>query len=469
MNTRFRPPEEHADDVARLRVPPHSVEAEQSVLGGLLLDNRAFDRVGDIVQPADFYRHEHRVMFEVVSTLIVAGKPADVVTTWEALKGDPKNASLADLQYLNALAASVPSASHIRRYGEIVREKATLRALIAASDEVATSAFNAGYSDPSDLAERAIALFETAHQRGQLLAPRPVSDLAVARIDHLNEIASGEVPMAFSTGLEDLDTALNGGLQEGRVYVLAARPSVGKSSLALQLGLHSAMKLNRGVLVLSQEMPDEEVTDRAIANLGRVDYGALQRGQLNDLQWAGVSTGTDALAKLPLWVDDQAALTLRDIRAKAFGLRREGLKLLVIDYLQMCSGQLQGKNVTRNAELEELSRGIKSLAKQLRISVLLLSQLSREVEKRGTPEPTLADLRDSGAIEQDADVVLGLWQARQWSDRKVMALTVLKNRQGERGQRIALEFFGQYQLWESSRADVAPVSKHAKGDSGGFE
>lgn len=452
---------DESSEVAALRVPPHSTEAEQSVLGGLLLDNSAWDRVGDMLCGGDFYRYDHGALFGVISGLIAASKPADVITVWERLQVEHPRSGI-DLVYLNALAESVPSASNIRRYAEIVREKATLRALVAASDEVATAAFT-GSENPADLAGRAISLFEAANLRGQLQKPRPADELAVARIDHFNDVATGEHLAAFPTGLEDLDAALNGGLQEGRVYVLAARPSIGKSSLALQVGLHQAQS-GRGVLLLSQEMPAEECIDRALANIGRVDYGQMQRAQLDDTSWAGMSHACEVVGKLPLWIDDQPALTLRDIRAKAMSLRREGLKLLIVDYLQLCSGSTTGKGVNRNTELEEITRGVKAMAKQLRISVLLLSQLSREVERRGTPEPTLGDLRDSGAIEQDADAVLGLWFVRQWSDRKVMALTVLKNRQGERGQRIALEFFGQYQLWQSSQADVSPVVKKASSD-----
>lgn len=457
-------------EVGRLRVPPHSSEAEQSVLGGLLLDASAWDRVGDLLTEADFYRWDHRLIFAAIGTLAVACREADVITVYAKLQADGKADEVGGMVYLNALASSVPSASNIRRYAEIVREKALQRSLVAAADEAATAAFTAGLGQVQETIERCVTLFDTVQRRGVIVGPRQAGQLAVSRIDHFNDVATGERPLAFPTGLTDLDRVLNGGLQEGRVYVLAARPSVGKSSLALQIGLHSAKDLNRGVLVLSQEMPAEEVADRALSNLGRVDYGEMQRGQLSDHSWGGLSHATEVFGKLPIWIDDQAALTIGDIRAKAFALRREGLKLLVLDYLQLCAGQAKGKNVNRNTEIEEISRGLKALAKQLRVPVLVLSQLSREVEKRGSPEPTLGDLRDSGAIEQDADAVLGLWFARQWSDRKVMALTVLKNRQGERGARIPLEFFGQYQLWRDSQADVESIGKPiAKGKREDFE
>lgn len=450
---------DRGETAARLRVPPHSVEAEQSVLGGLLLDSAAWDRIGDLLTESDFYRWDHRLIFAAIGVLVTACKEADVITVYAKLQADGKADEVGGMVYLNALASSVPSASNIRRYAEIVREKALQRSLVAAADEAATAAFNAGLGQVQETIERCVTLFDAVQRRGVVSGPRQAGQLAVERIDHFNDVATGERPLAFPTGLTDLDRVLNGGLQDGRVYVLAARPSVGKSSLALQIGLHSAKALDRPVLVLSQEMPAEEVADRALANLGLVDYGEMQRGQLSDHSWGCLSNATELFAKLPVWIDDQPALTIGDIRAKAFALRRDGLKLLVVDYLQLCAGQAKGKNVNRNSELEEITRGLKALAKQLRIPVLLLSQLSREVEKRGVPEPTLADLRDSGAIEQDADAVLGLWFARQWSDRKVMALTVLKNRQGERGARIPLEFMGQYQLWQDSNADVESIGK----------
>lgn len=288
----------------------------------------------------------------------------------------------------------------------------------------------------------------------------------MARLGHYDALANGQAPIAWSTGLESLDDVLNGGMQPGRVYVLAARPSMGKSSLALQIGLHQAQQ--HGVLYLSQEMPEEECIDRAVANLGWSDYGAMQRGRFGADGFARLTDGIQAINGRSMWIEDQPAMTLRDIRAKAMSLRRRGLKLMVVDYLQLCSGSGHGKTFSRNAELEEISRGIKALAKELQIAVILLSQLNREADKRAIPEPTLADLRDSGAIEQDADVVLGLWWVRDQSNSKVMALTVLKNRQGQRGRRIALEFFGQYQRWQPSTADVTPQGRQQR-KSEGFE
>lgn len=455
-------------EIAHLRVPPHSVEAEQAVLGGLLLDNSAWDRIADLLTEADFYRHEHRRIFAAVAALVTANRPADVITVFGQLRTDKPEDDCGGMAYLNALAESVPSGRNARRYAEIVREKAIARAMVAKADEIATAAFR-GDTDVGEQLVKAAASFDdliAARGRG---GPREAGEIVVQRLDHISAVANGEKAIGFPTGLKGIDEALNGGLQEGRVYVLAARPSVGKTALALQIGLHQARRLDRAVLVLSQEMPGEEVIDRALSNVGGIDYGRLQRGELDDGDWVSLSSASEVLGKIPLWIDDQPALTLRDIRAKALSLRQKGLKTVVVDYLQLCAGQTQGKGINRNTELAELTGGLKTLARQLRLSIVLLSQLSRDVEKRSTAEPTLADLRDSGAIEQDADVVLGLWVVQHWSKSLLMSASVLKNRQGERGQRIALEFFGRYQQFVDNERDINDVMKPAKTKKEDFE
>lgn len=445
---------------AYIRHVPWSAEAEQSVLGGLFCDNSAWDRVGDLLSAESFFDRRHQYVFEAIGSLVNANKPADIVTVFDVLKARKRAEDVGGLAYLNQLSQCVPSATNARRYAEIVHEKAASRALITATDQAATIAIGEGDAAPK--ADRIVALFDQLQRSQAKQDPQAASSLMAARIDHYSAMADGTIPPGAPTGLIDLDAALNGGLQDGRVYVIAARPSIGKSALALQIGLNRA-KAGDGVLVLTQEMPAEECIDRCVANLGAVNYGRMQNGTMQDGDWAGLTEAAEAIHRMPLWIDDQPGLTLGDIRAKAFALRRDGLRLLVIDYLQLCTSTNRGGN--RNNDLEEISRGIKILAKQLRIPVLLLSQLSREVEKRASPEPNLSDLRDSGAIEQDADAVLFLWFVRQFSDRKVMGLGIAKNRQGERGVRIPLEFQGQYQRWHSSAADISPQQKR----TGGFE
>jgi replicative DNA helicase len=446
---------------ARLRVPPQSIEAEQSVLGALLLDSTAFDRVGDLLTEADFYRFDHRVIFGCIRDMHAANRTADVITVFERLRDVHKEEEAGGITYLNALAQSVPSAGSIRRHAEIVRERSMRRQLIAAQDQALTEAWDGEFSAEIALGRAVEALDQL--QRNQVRGgPREVSGIAAERCDHYAALADGRAQPGYPTGLRDLDAALNGGLQDGRVYVLAARPSIGKTSLALQIAIHRARQ-GDGVLFLSQEMPAEECADRLVSNLGHVDYGRLQRGETDDATWSAISQAVETLHRMPLWIDDQPALRIGDIRAKASRIRSKGLRLVILDYLQLCSGTTTGKGVTRNSELEEICRGLKALAKQLRVPIVVLSQLSREVERRNNPEPTLADLRDSGAIEQDADCVMFLWRVRTWSDRQIMGLSLAKNRQGATVQRIPLEFFGQHQWWVDTAADISPTSVRASG------
>lgn len=449
-----------ADSVARLRVPPHSTEAEQSVLGALLLDNSAWDRVGDILLAEDFYRHEHRAIFEVMDGMISACKVADVITAGEALQSMGKLVEVGGLAYLNALAQSVPSASNVRHYAELVRERAMLRRLISLADETATAAFNPRGRSVQAIVDAAAQRMADLQRGNVRRMPQAAADLIVERLDHYSALANGEKAPGWSTGLGHLDKALSGGLRPGNVYVLAARPSVGKSSLALAI-LLAVAKDGRACGFLSQEMPRSEVMDRAIANLGCIDYETLQTGQFGETDWTSMSEATDALARLPLFIDDEPALTLAAIRSKAVALKREGLHVLAIDYLQLCEFQRE-KGQTDAAAIGEISKGIKALAKDLGIAVLLLSQLNRDVERRASPEPTLSDLRDSGAIEQDADVVLMLWRVRTFQASQVMGLGLPKNRQGKAGKRLAIEFRGQYQRWDESHADISPETGRGK-------
>ena len=452
--------ESRDEDVARLRVPPQSIEAEQSVLGGLLLDNGAWDRAADVVTEADFYRFEHKIIFGAIGALIGASKPADVITVYEHLQMAGKAEDSGGLAYLNALAQSVPSAANMRRYSEIVRERAMRRSVIAMLDE----AMQAAREQP-DLGGT---IDEITSNLGQLLvargtkAPRSIAEIAVERIDHYSNVQQGLVVAGWATHLPWLNSALNGGLQAGSLYILAARPSKGKSSLAWSLGFHLA-ESGLPVLFLSMEMPESQVADRGIASAGDVSLSAMLSGRMTDDHWSRATAGVDRLARVPLFLDDQPSLTLRAIRMKAKSIK--GLKVLVVDYLQLCASTRRDGN--RNGEIEEISRGLKALAKELGIAVVALSQLNRDVEKRGNQRPSLSDLRDSGAIEQDADVVLFLWPVRELPAEgiRILGLGVDKNRQGRLGE-IGLDFRGDTQRWSESAADIrhAPPARNSGGD-----
>jgi len=449
------------DEVSNLRIPPHSVEAEQSVLGGLLLDNSAWDRAGNMLADGDFYRHEHRTIFAAIAGLINACKPADVITVFERLQQARKADECGGLPYLNALAQSVPSAANIRRYAEIVRERALRRTVISTAGDAATLAWS---TDDAGAAIDQIGTMFGDLQRMQVRkAPRSIADVAIGRLDHYTDLEQGSVVAGWPTGIDALDVKLNGGLRAGGLYILAARPSVGKSSLAQSVGLHLA-GAGLETLFLSLEMAESEVADRGVASAGRVSYSALLTGKMDGEHWGRASEAMDRLARLPFFIDDQGALTLRDIRAKAKSVK--GLKVLVLDYLQLCAGTRRDGN--RNADIEEISRGLKALAKELGCAVLALSQLNRNVETRASKRPNLSDLRDSGAIEQDADVVMFLWPVRELEaeGRRIVGLGIDKNRQGRTGE-FGLDFYGDTQRWSQSTADIHQAPVRAK--VGSFE
>ena len=443
---------DHTDDeLAQLRIPPHSVEAEQSVLGGLLLDNSAWDRAGDILTEAHFYRHDHRLIFTAISALVSATKPADVITVYEHLRRTGKGDECGGMAYLNSLAASVPSSANIRRYAEIVRDRALLRTVITTANAAQDLAWTS--DDAAATIDRIGSMFGELQRHQVRRVPRSIADIAVERIAHYEALADGTATAGWPTHIPALDSRLNGGLRAGSLYILAARPSVGKSSLSQSIGLALARD-GLPTLFLSQEMDSTEIADRGVSNAGRVSYSALLTGKMTDDSWGRAS---DAMERLPplFHVDDQGALTLRDIRIKAKSVK--GLKVLILDYLQLCASTRRDGN--RNSEIEELTRGLKALAKELGIAILALSQLNRDVEKRAYKRPTLSDLRDSGAIEQDADVVMFLWPVREFEGegRRIIGLGIDKNRQGRLGD-VGLDFFGDTQRWGQSTADIRPTA-----------
>ena len=416
--------------VSALRVPPHSVEAEQSVLGGLLLEFSAWDKVGDLLVPPDFYRREHRDIFEAIGELVAASREADVITVHERLKQTGREGAEYSLAYLNSLAASVPSAANIRRYAEIVRERATLRALISAADNMATAAFNPSGRSALEILDEAASVIGAFDRRSQRKAPRAVADLLAAAIDRYTDLAEGRAPAGMKTGIDPLDRLLAGGLRGGKVYGIAARPSVGKSSAARTILLHLA-RSGITTLLLSQEMPADELADALVAEAGRVDGSTLQSGQFDDQDWGRIAEAVDTLRAIPLHVDDEGGLTLAKVRVKARAVK--GLQVLAIDYLQLLTSTL--KNKTTNDEIGEISKGLKALALELNIPIVVLSQLNREVERRTDKEPVLSDLRDSGNIEQDLDVAVLMWTAseEEGSESRLVGWKVAKHRGGKKG------------------------------------
>jgi replicative DNA helicase len=445
-----------SDDMAGLRVPPQHIEAEQSVLGGLLRDNSAWDRAAELLVDADFYRHEHRLIFSAIRSLVLANKPADVVTVSERLQAHGKAEDAGGMPYLRALADCVPSAAHMRRYAEIVRERSILRAVIAAADNMTTAAFNPEGRSASSIVDAAASAIGALDRREQRCLPEPVGDLLAAAIDDVQAAADGSGPRAMPTGIGPLDRLLGGGLYPASVYVLAARPGGGKSSAAQTMAVHLAQHGLR-TLICSLEMPKAQVMRRLLAELSRVDGMKLKTGQMDRDEWGQFTEGAERLRNLPLHVDDQGGLGLADIRRKARAVK--GLQVLVIDYLQLCRSTL--KNANTNEQITEISKGIKVLAMELGIAVVLLSQLNRDVERRGSPEPVLSDLRDSGSIEQDADTVMFLWAAQKGEASRLIGWNVAKNRDGPQGASFGMRWAPAINEWGESLEDLRPAKADA--------
>ena len=442
---------QHDIDALSVGVPPYSAVSEQSVLGSLLIDNAAFNRIDGTLRGEHFYDRRHRNIWSAIALNIAALKPADVVTVHESLVQAGKAEDCGGIVYLSALAQSVPSASNIRRYAEIVREKAQERELIAAADRALTIALEPGTTAVKlDLITSSFGALERKQVRKM---PRAMGEVATERIAHYTALEEGSAAAGWPTHISTLDRCLNGGLRGGNVYVLAARPAVGKSSFAQSIGQTLAGD-GLPTLLLTMEMGAAEVADRGVVNVGQLSYSQLMTGKMSNDGWSRASEAMERLGKLPFFLDDQGGLTLGDIRAKAKSVR--GLKVVIVDYLQLCAGGRRDGN--RNAEIEEISRGLKTLAKELDVAVIAVSQLNRDVEKRARKRPTLSDLRDSGAIEQDADVVMFLWTEHELEPEghRIVGLGVDKNRQGRIGE-FRLDFHGDTQRWIESTAEIRPA------------
>jgi replicative DNA helicase len=463
----FRPSPQAAprdEEVARLRVPPHSTEAEQSVLGGLLLDNLAWDKCSDLLSDGDFYRHEHRHIYAAVGSLIASSKPADVITVFEALQSLGKAEDCGGLAYLNALAQSVPSASNVRRYAEIVRERSVLRKLISASDEIATTAFNPQGQPVSQILDEAESrIFRIGEEGSRGGAGFQAMDkLVQALIDRVQELeANGsEDVTGIRTGFYDLDR-MTAGLQKGDLIVLAARPSMGKTAFALNIAEHVAVQEGLPVAVFSMEMGASQLALRVVGSLGRIDQQHLRTGRLRDDEWERLPEAASKLSEAPMFIDETPGLNPAELRARARRLARQyggTLGLIVIDYLQLMSGSSNSSDENRATVLGEISRGMKGLAKELQCPVIALSQLNRSVETRPDKRPMMSDLRESGAIEQDADVIMFIYRDDYYNkDSKepgVAEIVLAKQRNGPVGT-VKLTFLKPLTRFDNLALDAA--------------
>ena len=442
--------------VAQLRIPPHSLEAESSVLGGLLLDNSAWDRVGDLVTDSDFYRYEHRLVFAAVAALINISRPADVITVFEHLQSLGKADEVGGLAYLNSLAQYVPSASNIRRYGEIVRERAILRKLVTASDEIATTAFSPkGRPVAQILDEAEQKIFHIGEEGSRMKQGfQSMNSLVVQLLDRVEEMSQNPNDITgVPTGFHDFDR-MTSGMQPGDLIVLAARPSMGKTALAINIAENVAVQEGLPVAVFSMEMGASQLAVRIVGSIGRIDQGHLRTGKLSDDEWPRLTEAIEKLRNVSLHIDETPGLTTSELRANARRLSRQcgKLGLIVVDYLQLMSGSSSDGSDNRATELGEISRGLKMLAKELQCPVIALSQLNRSVEQRTDKRPMMSDLRESGAIEQDADVIMFIYRDDYYNkDSKepgVAEVIIGKQRNGPTGT-IKLAFLKPITKFES--------------------
>lgn len=431
------------------------IESEQSVLGGLLIDPKAFDRI-DWLTESDFYREDHRLIFRHIVMMLTERKPVDVVTVAESLASAGVDENSTGLAYLGELAMNTPSAANIRRYGEVVREKRALRDLLTASSQIADIANAEGSKPASQRIDDAQAvIFALAERRGEgsddpetigALLPGVVDDIQ-ARFDR------GGAITGLSTGFADLD-AKTCGLNPGDLVIVAGRPSMGKTAFALNVAEHVAVNEEKPALVFSMEMAKNQLSERSIASIGRVSMNAIRSGQMSDDEWSRMSFALGRLFKAPLLIDDSPALTVAQMRSRARrAAKRHGLSLIVVDYVQLARGEGQ----SREQEVSSISRGLKALAKEFACPVIALSQLNRKVDERPNKRPLMSDLRDSGAIEQDADVILMMYRDEYYHpetpDKGIAEIIVAKQRMGETGI-IPVLFRGEFSRFENLTSEA---------------
>jgi len=442
--------------VEELKVPPHSLEAEQSVLGGLLLDNEAWDRVAERVVAQDFYSRSHRIVFETIGALIELGDPVDLITLSEALENDQKLEDAGGFVYLAEMMKNTPSAANITAYAEIVRERAVTREMISVANEIAEAGFDSqgrSSADLLDLAETKV--FAIAEQRANKSeGPENIHEVLEKTVDRIEKLYQQphDGVTGVSSGFSDLDK-MTAGLQPSDLIIVAARPSMGKTTFAMNLAEHAAMTEDKPALIFSLEMPSEQLMMRMLASLGRIDQTKIRTGQLGDEDWARLSSTMGLLIeKGKMFIDDAAGLTPTEVRSRARRIARDngGLSMIMIDYLQLMRAPQFADN--RTLEIAEISRSLKALAKELEVPVVALSQLNRSLEQRADKRPVNSDLRESGSIEQDADLIMFIYRDEVYHDDsefKGMAEIIIgKQRNGPIG-RVPLTFQGQFSRFDN--------------------
>lgn len=436
-----------------LKRPPHSAEAEQAIIGGLMLDNQVWDNVNTKLCEADFYRTEHRILYRAITELAKKEHPFDVVTLLDTLKSNNELDDAGSETYLFELANNTPSVANVSAYADIVREKSVQRQLIAVAGQIADAAYNPGEREVTELLDFAeTKVFAIAEQTGGDKGPENIKSIlakAVEKIDTLYH--NGDALTGLATGLSDLDE-MTSGLQPSDLVIVAGRPSMGKTTLVMNMAEHAAIKSGRPVLVFSMEMPADSLAMRMMSSLGRIDQHRIRTGKLDDDDWPRVTSAVHMLSEAPLFIDDTPALSPAEMRTRARRLAKEHgrLGLIVVDYLQLM--KVPGfKADNRTAEISEISRSLKSLAKELEVPVVALSQLNRSLEQRHDKRPMMSDLRESGAIEQDADLICFIYRDEVYNedspDKGVAEIIIAKQRNGPIGK-VRVAFLGKYTRFE---------------------
>ncbi len=439
--------------VEDLKVPPHSMEAEQSVLGGLMLDNQAWETVADIVNENDFYRHDHALIFRAIADLSNQDKPYDVVTISDWLDKRSQLDEIGGLAYLGILANDTPTAVNVKAYADIVREYSVLRNLIQVGHEIANSAYNSDGRNSKDLVDEAERLvFQIAEQgAGQRQGFEDIKTLLTRAVEKVEELyKSDDALTGISSGFSRFDE-MTSGLQNSDLIIVAGRPSMGKTTFAMNLAENAAVSGERAVAVFSMEMPGEQLAMRMMSSLGRIDQHNLRTGNLQEQDWPRLTSSVAMLSKARLFIDDTPALSPTELRARTRRLKREhGLDLVIIDYLQLM--QIGSSSENRATEIAEISRNLKALAKELNVPIIALSQLNRSVEQRPDKRPVMSDLRESGGIEQDADVILFIYRDEVYNpdsaDKGTAEILIRKQRNGPIGA-VKLAFLGKFTRFEN--------------------
>jgi replicative DNA helicase len=441
-------------DIARIKMQPHSVEAEQSVLGGLLLSADGWDSVAESVTASDFYRPDHRLIFRQIAKLAEALEPVDVITLADKLQASGELEAAGGLPYLAELAQNTPSASNIRAYAQVVSERASLRKLIEAAQEIAESGFSPEGRTSDELineAERRI--MQISEQGPKSGGPQEVNPLLEGALKRIEELFnSGGDITGLSTGFKDLD-GMTSGLQPSDLVIVAGRPSMGKTSFAMNLVENAVLSQDKPILVFRMEMPADSLIIRMLSSIGRIDQTRIRNGKLEQEDWPKLSTAVTKLKDVPLFIDDTAALTPTEIRSRARRVYRENggqLGMIMVDYLQLM--QVAGSTDGRTAEISEISRSLKAIAKEFDCPMVALSQLNRSLEQRPNKRPVNSDLRESGAIEQDADVIMFIYRDEVYNedspDKGTAEIIIGKQRNGPIGT-CRLAFIGQHTRFEN--------------------